>query len=510
MLQALEKVEGGMTVREASRIYSVPRGTLRDRVKGQVVHGTRPGPKNLLSGEEEEELFDYCKYCVKNGFPISKALFMAAAVSLRHRKNPKNRPLGNRWWTGVVKRNPNIREMIFDHRKGCRPVDQYFEVFSKTLQELRLKDKPGQIYSCCELPVMCDQDNHKKPGLSETNPNFVSVLMCFNAAGDHIPPLNIYPETFPRGPYKFGGVSNALYEKSPTGHVNESVFHKWFKHFVKHAVHERPLILLFDGHKCPAPLEVVAEAKRQRVTLVCLPGQHLKAPLSVSFLGSLQSKFARAAQDASNLKNSYIVEKTMFAMVFRKPYEELKKKKVVVEGFKTSGVYPLSSEGLRHGNLAPPQSKNPCSSAKDPPTYYCSHALLRTSAPPTSPPLKHVDHPLVTARMIQPEVVVTLTPPIEFEKKTGRRVKAVAKVLTTSDKNKKEMHKTVKTKQASHFKKLNALPIHDKSLEKKSRSGRGQTRVKRSNPFTDREVPSVMKRSPPKKPKRVELEDMTE
>ena len=39
-----------------SRVHGVPRTSLYDRIKGRVIHGVKPGPKQYLTVEEETEL----------------------------------------------------------------------------------------------------------------------------------------------------------------------------------------------------------------------------------------------------------------------------------------------------------------------------------------------------------------------------------------------------------------------------------------------------------------------
>ena len=53
MVSALEAVKNGMPVKRAATAYGVPRTTLRDRVSGNVEHGTKPGPSPYLSNAEE-------------------------------------------------------------------------------------------------------------------------------------------------------------------------------------------------------------------------------------------------------------------------------------------------------------------------------------------------------------------------------------------------------------------------------------------------------------------------
>ena len=48
--------ERNMTLRGAAKKNSVPYSTLKDRIQGRVMHGTKPGVKTVLSPEEENDL----------------------------------------------------------------------------------------------------------------------------------------------------------------------------------------------------------------------------------------------------------------------------------------------------------------------------------------------------------------------------------------------------------------------------------------------------------------------
>ena len=57
MLRAMEAVkDGSMVVNRAALEHGVPRTSLKDRLAGRVIHGTKIGPKPYLTNEEEKEL----------------------------------------------------------------------------------------------------------------------------------------------------------------------------------------------------------------------------------------------------------------------------------------------------------------------------------------------------------------------------------------------------------------------------------------------------------------------
>ena len=66
-----------------------------------------------------------------------------------------------------------------------------------------------------------------------------------------------------------GEVPGTLYGMSPNGWMDQELFSDWFfKHFLIHAVSERPLLLLLDGHSSHYTLDL---AKETDVITFCLP-----------------------------------------------------------------------------------------------------------------------------------------------------------------------------------------------------------------------------------------------
>ena len=58
MSEAIQSVEDGSSVFQATRAHGVPYTTLYDRIVGNVCHETNPGPRPHLS-KCEEDLSDF-------------------------------------------------------------------------------------------------------------------------------------------------------------------------------------------------------------------------------------------------------------------------------------------------------------------------------------------------------------------------------------------------------------------------------------------------------------------
>ena len=78
----INAVEGGEKVASAAKHFQVPRKTLDDWVKGQVKHGTNPGPNTALTADEESALANYFLYMAEHGFPLTMKMALSWAIAI--------------------------------------------------------------------------------------------------------------------------------------------------------------------------------------------------------------------------------------------------------------------------------------------------------------------------------------------------------------------------------------------------------------------------------------------
>ncbi|XP_066540082.1 uncharacterized protein [Hoplias malabaricus] len=215
------------------------------------------------------------------------------------------------------------------------------------------------------------------------------------------------------------------------------LFQRWFEHFLRHARKERPLLLNFDGHKSHLAPEVIEAAKREDV-LLCLPPHcsHVLQPLDVGFFGLLKAEFAKVAANLCHFKNSYIVNKTV-CQSFQPPVPAAE-----IPGHCGGGiqkVWHLSSESTCCG-FKPPhalhqtQEQHHHTRASNIVNLLSRDGLskppIRPTIHPTTPqPSAPLDHPLVEAGLIQPDLAEVLTR-VDYRKKIIRHIPVEARVIT--------------------------------------------------------------------------------
>lgn len=384
MERALTEVKSGRcTVRQAAKEFGVPKSSLGDRVSGRVTPGSRSGPAQLITSTDEELLVEFSLYMSRHGFPLTKQQLVSFASSIykrQHRRVAFSK-LGQTWWLNFRKRqekNITIQpaESVVRGRTVCvrkEAVDQFFHLLNTVMNTHGLRDKPHQIFNCSETSFQLGRKRVTlpKPANLGYKPatgcrDHISVLACFSAAGEDVPPFIIYSKAYPGGVcYKTQGPPGALYGWSDSGCVNSELFKKWFlKHFLVHAPKERPLLLIFDGHKSPVNLEVVEAARKEDVILLCLPPHcsHILQPLDVGLFVVLKQRFAALIGDGCTSGTHFAVSKKEFSGVFKGAYQVAKEEegvRIVKDGFRNCGIYPLNHFAVSEAHLMPSHSMDP-------------------------------------------------------------------------------------------------------------------------------------------------------
>ncbi|KAH9232354.1 hypothetical protein K456DRAFT_380700 [Colletotrichum gloeosporioides 23] len=90
--QALADMANGISARNASRRWGVPRSTLQDRTKGAQQRAAAFEDLQRLSHTQEAKLASWVQIQADLGLPPT--------------------PLGKRWMDGFLRRNPSIKAMV--------------------------------------------------------------------------------------------------------------------------------------------------------------------------------------------------------------------------------------------------------------------------------------------------------------------------------------------------------------------------------------------------------------
>ncbi len=368
MLQAMAAVkDGSMGINMAAIAHGVPRTTLKDRLSGRVIHGTKMGPKSYLTREEEKELVDFLVNCSKMGYGKTRAevLRIVEAVMKKKGRLLGDHHISQGWWCRFRERWPEISlrrgdsfSMAREKMTSHEVFENYFDLLQETLDKYNLKDKPSQIYNCDEsgLPlehkpprIVSAKGTRKVRQISSGNKTQITVLGCCNAAGQAIPPMVVFSGKRFNHELSKGEVPGTLYGMSDSGWMDQELFATWFSnHFLQHAVTSRPLLLMLDGHSSHYTLDLIQSAKDNDVVIFCLP-PHTTAdsqPLDTSCFGPLKAYWSEACRKYMFKNPGRVVSKFQFSQLFSGAWSKGMSISNITMGFRNTGIYPFSRDAL--------------------------------------------------------------------------------------------------------------------------------------------------------------------
>ena len=105
MLAVISSVQNnGLSRNQAADLHGIPRSTLKDRLSGRVIHGTKSGPKSYLTAEEENELEMHLLQASKMGFGKTRRDVKCIVQEyLQENGRLRGSSLSDGWWTKFLK-----------------------------------------------------------------------------------------------------------------------------------------------------------------------------------------------------------------------------------------------------------------------------------------------------------------------------------------------------------------------------------------------------------------------
>ena len=192
------------------------------------------------------------------------------------------------WWRSFRDRQGDLSLRRGDNTAHVRmdavneeTISDYFALLQTVMQKHGITNSPEQIYNVDESGVPLDpkapnivtKTGAKKVRYCSTGrKGRITIVACGSATGQVIPPTVIFEVKGVNHAWTSGGLPGMTYGYSDSGWITTNLFESWLSgHFLKHAVCERPLLLLLDGHSTHYQPEVVQNAKKMKCCFyVCL------------------------------------------------------------------------------------------------------------------------------------------------------------------------------------------------------------------------------------------------
>ena len=313
MEKAITEAKSTKNIKSSANKYSIPYTTLRDHMSGRVSGENSRGHPTVLTAEEETEIVDACIIFAEWGFGLGRKEvegIVGNYLKCTKKKNPfKDTIPGEGWWSGFMKRHPEIRKRKPQHLQMVRAkqsnriiVNHWFtSCLEPALQNLDLFNKPEQIYNVDEsgFPLswtpktILTKKGQKTPQalMAGSGRENITVQTCISGSGTLLPPYVVYKGERLMSNTTFGGPLASRYAVSHNGWMTEESFVDWLKAlFIPSLPPTRPVLLILDGHKSHITYEVREIARDNNIHLLKLPPHttHLLQPLDIGVFNRMK------------------------------------------------------------------------------------------------------------------------------------------------------------------------------------------------------------------------------
>lgn len=379
LILALHEIrENNLKVREASRLYDVPRSTIQDHLKGKVPKISRKtGPEPLLTNAVETKIIEWVLNMAKCGFPIKKCdLIDTVECIIKDFKKQhlfKNGRPGERWYANFLRRHPEIslREAETINKARAVVTEESIRLWFRELNNFLndhnyqgIFDDPSRVFNGDESGFsMCPKTGKVlaprgwknlyqiKTGQEKEN---ITVLIVFNASGSVCPPLVIFPYLRPPRQLVDAMPENWVLGRSDSGWMKSDVFYEYiandFNKWLLANNIRKPVILFIDGHRSHMTMAVSEFCEQNGIILYGLPPNttHILQPADVSVFKPMKTEWkttVRKWQSRSENINSSIT-KLNFCRVFQECLGNITMTTYIINGFRKCGLFPLNPDNV--------------------------------------------------------------------------------------------------------------------------------------------------------------------
>ncbi|XP_068083401.1 uncharacterized protein [Anabrus simplex] len=366
--EALNNIRrGAVTVYRASKQYGIPKITLYSHLKGKRgVKSKTLGRSTAIPEEHETRLASCLKIMEKWGFGLSRKEvinIVADYVAKNGLITPfKNGIPGEDWFLGFKKRhNLSVKKpqsVEYSRKKMTDPfvISEYFDLLLTCLDELQLHSKPENIWNLDETSLCIDPSKTKVVGqknspssrtTSGPGKENTTVLAACNAAGGKAPPLIIF-----KGKYVWdqwvapNGYPGTVYASSINGWIDSDIFLSYFKNSLLPAFGEnRPVLLIYDGHKSHVDNRLVEAAVEASVTILKLPPHtsHLLQPLDLCVFRSLKNAWDAKLVQWQRNHHGVKIPKGVFSQLMGETWLNVRPG-LIISGFRKAGIHPFDRD----------------------------------------------------------------------------------------------------------------------------------------------------------------------
>ena len=261
---ALQALQGGMSLRDAQTTFNIPKSTLNRKLRGKQMKLI--GRPTSLSEQEENAFVKHLIVVAEWGFPFSSLDLRMMVKAYLDQVNKKIKQFkdnipGEDWARSFLKRHS--RDLSRRHCQNIKTsraemkredFEQYFKNLGKVLEnvphtnilnydETNLSDDPGQ-----EKLIFKRGKKYPERIQNYTKGN-ISIMYAGTAAGEMLPSYVVYKATNLWNTWTLGGPSGTRYNRSKSGWFDNVCFDDWFRTIIVPWARrkEGPIVMIGDN-----------------------------------------------------------------------------------------------------------------------------------------------------------------------------------------------------------------------------------------------------------------------
>jgi hypothetical protein len=324
----------------------------------------KSGRDPLFSLEEENCLAEHLKVMAVCGYGYSRTevVDIASTYAVSLGKRDASHPLTLMWFGNFMKRWPDLKVKKPRSLELCRAkatsegaVSSYFAELKTIVEKYDFENAPERIYNIDEKglkqnhtpPCIVGPAGTAPPAITSGKGSTVTVIGCGNALGQQIPPYFIFPGKRMRQELLQGSTPGADGTVSESGWSNSEIFQNYLSdHFLKYVQGrdaDKPVLILYDGHRSHISLTLISWAKEHSIHLFILPAHtsHVLQPLDIGCFGPFERIYNAECHNHMRNNSCTGIYKYSICQLACKTYAKALSPANLQSSFRKAGIYPL-------------------------------------------------------------------------------------------------------------------------------------------------------------------------
>jgi hypothetical protein len=366
-ISALKKQEI-RNVREAARVYNVPRTTLQRRLNGQSFRAETRANGHKMTQNEEESLIRWILSMDQRGAALRPSHMREIAnILLAQRGSTSTQTVGEKWVYNFIKQHDEIKTQFsrrYNHQRAkCEDPKIILEWFNHVqITIMQYGITPEDIYNFDETgfamglvataKVVTRAEMLSQPFLIQPgNREWVTSIECVNSTGWVLPPCIIFKgKVHIEGWYQDMTLpADWRIEVSENGWTTDQIGLQWLQKVFIPATTSRTTgryqLLILDGHGSHLTPQFDQICTENDIIPICMPAHssHLLQPLDVGCFSPLKRAYSCLIEDKMRLGFNHI-DKLDFLEAYPQARTAIFSLDNIKSGFLATGLIPLNPD----------------------------------------------------------------------------------------------------------------------------------------------------------------------